>query len=314
MALWACIIGESGSRKTPGLRTVTRTMDRIEKDNRPLHISAAQKHQERVEWFKAEFKRWKKLCAAAIAEGNEPPAMPIDLVDPGAFIWPALYVSDCTAPRLARLCNVRPRGMLQIRDELAALFSSMKAAGSRALYLEAWVGERFVFERVDDRKSFVVEHLLVGLVGGFQPDKLARVFAGDEDGFYGRFLFGWPLAPSYAPLSSDIGEVDPDFQAVLQKLIWLPAEDENNEFAPRIVPISDDARAVFENYRKFVDRTKRSVEGRELQWLAKSETHVLRLAGTLSYLSWASMTSRSGLESITGGLLHRIIPDKVFAN
>jgi hypothetical protein len=35
MALWACIIGESGSRKTPGLRTVTRTMDRIEKDNRP---------------------------------------------------------------------------------------------------------------------------------------------------------------------------------------------------------------------------------------------------------------------------------------
>ncbi len=98
--------------------------------------------------------------------------LPIEAVDPGDFIHPSLYVADCTVPRLAKLCEVRPRGMMQIRDELAALFTSMKSAGSRPFYLECWNGDKFVVERVKDDRCFTVDNLLVGLIGGFQPDKL----------------------------------------------------------------------------------------------------------------------------------------------
>ena len=140
----------------------------------------------RVENAKAELKRWRKECAVAALKKLDPPGLPIEAVDVGDFIWPSLSVSDCTVPRLAKLCMVRPRGMLQIRDELAALFGGMKLTGSRPFYLEAWNGGRFVVERVAADGCFEVDNLLVGIVGGFQPDKIASAFAGDQDGLLRR--------------------------------------------------------------------------------------------------------------------------------
>lgn len=302
MTLWACVVGQSGDRKTPGLKVITRALDRIEAENAPTHLAASAKHLVHVEKAKLEMKKWRKACAEAIAKKIEPPRMPIEAVDPGDFIHPALYVADATVPRLAKLCQVRPRGMMQIRDELAALFTSMKSMGSRPFYLECWNGDKFVVERMKDDRSFTVDNLLVGLIGGFQPDKLARAFAGDEDGMYGRFLYGWPVTPDYVPLTDEVSEVDPEFQSLLTKLIRLPAEDEKGKFSPRTIPLSRGARAEFESYRRFVDQTKRGIEGREQQWLAKSETHVLRLAGTLTYLAWADSAPGAGLESIAAAL------------
>src|SRR5262249_27980542 len=69
--------------------------------------------------------------------------------------------------------------------------------------------------------------------------------------------------------------------------------------APRIIPLSHDAREEFESYRVFVDRVKRGLEGREQQWLVKSESQVLRLAGTLEYLDWASRDDQgTGFDTI----------------
>jgi hypothetical protein len=193
--------------------------------------------------------------------------------------------------------------MLQIRDELAGLLANIKQQPSaREFFLESWDGKKHIVERVDGDRSMVVPNLLVGVVGGFQPDKLARAFAGDEDGLYARFLYGWPLTPPYEPLTDAIAEVDPEFQALLTKLIRLPAEDSNGAFEPRIVPLSTEAREEFEGYRRFADQTKRGVEGREQQWLAKSETHLLRLAGVLAFLASADGLSVSSLEGITAAL------------
>jgi Protein of unknown function (DUF3987) len=194
--------------------------------------------------------------------------------------------------------------MIQIRDELSALFANTKqSSNTRSFYLEAWNGDKFVVERVNDDSSFTVDNLLVGVIGGFQPDRLARAFSGDEDGMYGRFLYGWPLTPTYSPLTDDISEVDPAFQNLLTKLIRLPAEDQEGKFTPRNIPLATVAREEFENYRRFVDQERRGIEGREQQWLAKSETHLLRLAGTLAYLSWAdALSDASGLESISAAL------------
>jgi hypothetical protein len=303
--LWASIIGESGSRKTPGSRAITRTLDQIEADNQPQHREAHAAHEARIEKAKAERNHWRKQCEEALNKTppQEPPPMPIEAVDPGDFIWPSIYVSDSTIQRLARLCIIRPRGMLQVRDELAGLMASIKQqTGGRAFYLEAWDGGKFVVERVDDKRTLVVPNLLVGVVGGFQPDKLSSAFRGDQDGLYARFLYGWPGTPKYASLTDIIQEVDPEFQNLVTKLIRLPAEDSAGEFRPRIVSLSVEARAKFEEYRQFVDRTKRGIEGRESEWLSKSETHTLRLAGTLEYLSWASVISAGGLESISASL------------
>jgi hypothetical protein len=69
--------------------------------------------------------------------------------------------------------------------------------------------------------SVTVDHLLVGVIGGFQPDKIARAFAGDEDGMYARFLYVWPLPPDYRPLTNVVSEVEPEFQSALIALVRL---------------------------------------------------------------------------------------------
>jgi hypothetical protein len=320
LTLWTCVIGASGDRKTPGLRVLTRALDKIEEENQPQYVAARVKHLARIEKAKAEMKEWRSKAKDLIANKKEPPRMPIEAYDPGDFVFPAIYVSDSTVQRLARLCATKPRGMLQVRDELTALFSGLTSASSRAFYLEAWNGGKFIVERVDRYRIFTVKNLLIGLTGGFQPDRLARAFDGDQDGLYGRFLFGWPATPRYVPLTDSISEIDPEFQALLMKLIRLPTdilEDHRDSpalpnditgamteenFVPRTIPLSLESREVFEDYRRFVDRTKRSTEGREQQWLAKSETHALRLAGVLAYLDWADASSGGGMESISAGL------------
>jgi hypothetical protein len=295
--IWACIVGQSGDRKTPGLRVILRALDRIEEENSPQQREAEHAHQVRAEKAKAVLKAWRKACHEALSAKppREPPPMPSEAVDPGNFIYPSLYVQDSTIQRLAKLCEVRPRGMMQIRDELSGLFAGMaRQSGARGFFLECWNGEKHIVERVDTKRSLTVPNLLVGVIGGFQPDKLARAFSGDEDGMYARFLFGWPATPAYAPLSDAIGEVDPVFQGVLTKLIRLPDEDARGQFAPRIIPLSRDARDRFEDYRVWVDGVKRGLDGREQQWLVKSESQVLRLASTLTYLDWASLGDESG--------------------
>ncbi len=122
--------------------------------------------------------------------------------------------------------------MMLIRDELSGLFANMgrySGGSDRPFWLEAWNGGRHVVERVSG--SIVVDHLLVGVIGGFQPDKLARAFAGDEDGMYGRFLYAWPAAPDYRPLTNEAAEVEPELQSALTALIRLPSEDDDGVFA-----------------------------------------------------------------------------------
>jgi Protein of unknown function (DUF3987) len=157
LTLWTCVVAQSGDRKTPGLKVLLRALDRIEKENPPQNREAHRAHQMRAQVAKEAMKRWRKACHEAVNANppRAPPPMPIDAVDVGDFIWPALYVQDATIQRLAKLCEARPRGMMQIRDELSGLFASMlRQPGARPFYLEAW---RHVVERVDNKRSLTVQ-------------------------------------------------------------------------------------------------------------------------------------------------------------
>jgi Protein of unknown function (DUF3987) len=61
----------------------------------------------------------------------------------------------------------------------------------REFWLEAWNGKHFIVERMG-RPPVAIDHLLIGITGGLQPDKLVRSFQGDDDGMYARVLFSWP--------------------------------------------------------------------------------------------------------------------------
>jgi len=299
--LWTCVVAASGDRKTPGLNVTKRALDLIEKTNASDISAKRLAHETNAQLAKEAHKKWRQERDTALKANQQPPQMPSDAVDPGNFIEPRIYATDSTIERLAALLQAKPRGMLLFRDELSGLFTNMRrySGGSdRPFWLEAWNGERHVVERVS--RSITISHLLVGVVGAIQPDKLARAFAGDDDGMSGRFLYAWPSAPEYRPLTNDAAEVEPRLQNALTALIKLPSEDAEGRFMAQSVRLSDEAIAAFEEFRRWAHETKRELDGHERQWFAKGESVVLRLAGTLTYMAWAMALGAHSARGLAG--------------
>ena len=212
--------------------------------------------------------------------------MPASAVDPGEFVPPKLYVSDATIERMAVLLQSNPRGMLRLSDELSSLFLNMSrysGGQDNEFWLEAWNGNSYLVERMG-RPPITVEHLLVGVVGGLQPDKLSRSFIGDQDGMYARICFSWPSEPPYRPLTDDAAEIEPEVVNALLRLIKLPCEA---DVFGKQVPLSAAARERFEQLRQFLHAGRDALDGREREWWSKVQANVLRLAGTLCFLDWA---------------------------
>jgi Protein of unknown function (DUF3987) len=300
--LWAGVVGFSGSGKTPGLDVTKNTLAKIERDRRARTENLRREHDSNAERARASYRAWKENVKDAVEKGLPAPPMPDDANVPDDFVAPRLYLSNSTIERIAVLLQARPRGMLMLCDELAGLFlnlSRYSGGTDRPFWLECWNGGHYVVERMG-RPALAIDHLLVGLVGGFQPDKLARSFQGDADGLYARMLFSWPPEPSYQALTDDTEEVEPEFENTLVRLIDLSAE-EGDELIITPVPLSAGARESFECFRALVCRERAALDGREREWWAKAQAQVLRLAGTLAYLDWARRTAdkQSSLPSPT---------------
>jgi hypothetical protein len=291
LTLWTAVVGYSGTGKTPGLEVITRALSNIERqpEYRKKVADQRRKHETAAEQAKAEHKKWKDEVQHAVENGEPVPEMPEAAQSLGEFIEPRVHLSDTSIERLAVLLQVRPRGMLLIRDELAGLFLNMgrySRGQDDEFWLEAWNGRPFIVER-QGRPAVHVSHLLVGITGGFQPDKLARSFKGDNDGKYARILFGWPDEPAFRELTNDVSEEEPDLINVLVRISTIVTEDENGMFVPRVIELSGDAVKEFEKFRRDVHLGKNLLSGREREWWAKGPANVLRIAGTLSYLGWS---------------------------
>lgn len=288
ITLWTSVLGFSGSGKTPGLDVTLRALNEIERDRKVKHAELRRAHELRAETAKAAKKKWKKEVEEAAENGRPAPEMPPEAVEPGEFVTPRLSVTNATIERLPALLGARPSGIAAIYDELAGLFLNMARysnGSDREFWLQAWNGQRQVVER-QGRPADEIDHLLVGVTGGFQPDKLAASFKGDCDGMYARMLFGWPTEPAYQPLANDVDEVDPTFQNALARLADLP-ETEDDHLVKRSLWLADEAIEEFEQFRKFVYERREGLDGREREWFAKGPGQVLRLAGTLCLLDWA---------------------------
>jgi hypothetical protein len=281
------VVGFSGTGKTPGIDTIKRPLSQIERERKNDIAELRRKHDAKAEQAKAARKRWQKQIEEAAETKQPTPEMPADADDPGKFIVPRLHISDGTIERFSELLTARPQGVLRLTDELSAMFMNMSrysGGQDNEFWLESWNGGAYNVERIG--RNLQIDHLLIGIVGGMQPDKLAQAFEGAADGMYARILFGWPPEPEFNCLSDDAEEIDPKIYNALVRLDRL-AEFEDGKLVIRDIPLSAEAREEFERFRRFVHDQKDALEGREREWWAKATAHVLRLAITLCLFAWA---------------------------
>ena len=289
LSVWCALVGFSGTGKTPGIGVTKRALTEIERNRKDKLSALEREHETRAEAAKAAHKKWLKDVEEAIVAGLPPPPMPPSAGKIGPFVAPRIYVTDLTIERIAVLLQARPAGLQVIADELAGLFANMSrySSGSdREFWLEAWNGRSHTVERMG-RPAVMLDHLLVGITGGLQPDKLIRAFEGDDDGMYARICFAWSSEAEYRPLSNETSEFEPELINAFEKLVCLGNANSDGTFVSHAVPLSPTALRVFENFRQFLHSGKDQLDGREREWWAKGATQVLRLAGTLAFLSWA---------------------------
>ena len=111
--LWAALVGESGTTKTPPFKAVMRPIRNLQGKALQLHAEEMQDHKAATLRHERDLARWKR------AKGDDdPPEAP---EQPKAVRY---IVSDTTVEALAPLLLENSRGLLLARDELAGWIGS----------------------------------------------------------------------------------------------------------------------------------------------------------------------------------------------
>lgn len=286
-ALFGALVGRPSSGKSPGLDVTTNFLSQLEIE---LNIDwDVRRRQYKRDLAAAKERRasWEGDVGLAIKRSVPPPDMPADAEDPDPPQRYRLFSTDPTIEKAARLAHGNPRGMLLVRDELAGWVGGMdrysRGNGSdRAFWLQAYNGRHWTPDRIKDGdREIIVRHLLWGVCGGIQPDRIAsQLLAGDDDGLTARFVYSWP-----APIPPRQPNRAPDHTlalTALRRLIdlpWQPAE-------PHILPFTDAAAAALQAFREEAADLEDGASGMYLSWIGKLPGFCLRLAVIIQHLAW----------------------------
>ncbi|MDP3264026.1 MAG: DUF3987 domain-containing protein [Tabrizicola sp.] len=289
--IWAMCIGLPSAGKSPAIDAALQPLRKVERPLREAAEAQRMAWNEKAELAKLADATWKEVARAAIKEGKTPPDRPTGCdAGPPPHV-PRLVVNDGTIERLGAILAQQPRGTLQMRDELAGWLEGMQrysgGGSDRPFWLEAFGGRGFTVERMG-RDPLTIDRLLIGVLGGIQPDRLkSLLFKSDDDGLLARFL---PIWPEPAPIRRPQALVDEALmEAALGRLLTLDLlTDEAGVSRPWFIPFTEDARALMDDFRAAVRSWEAGAEGLLLSFLGKLPGLTARLALVLAYLDWAA--------------------------
>jgi len=238
-----------------------------------------------VELAKAADEHWKDEVRAAEKRGGPAPLPPIAAAGPEPQS-PRLRQNDVTIERVAMLlATAAPKGLLIVRDELTGWIDSMAAynPAGRGFWVEAYGGRPYRVERVKHPEPIVIPRLAVAMYGTTQPDKLALLMRGADDGLLARILWVWP-----DPIAFRLGLRAPDAAWATEALDRLRKLDlqPGDPPTPIMVPLTDKARAMIESFGGEMQQRQANAGGLLRSAIGKARGQALRLALVLEYLRW----------------------------
>ena len=288
--LWTMLIGLPSAGKSPAMDAVLKPLRDAEKPLRDAASAETAQWLEQVEIAKLADSAWKEAAKSIIREGGTPPDRPKE-ADPGVKPHiPRLVVNDSTVEQMGVILANQPRGILQMRDELAGWLMSMqryKSGGNdRPFWLEAYGGRGYTFERVS-RDALTIERLTIAVIGGIQQDRLkSLLFNADDDGLIARFIPIWPeLAPLQRPGRwSDEGLMTRIIEKLLTLTLFTGPDD---QLRPWFVGFSEEARNIMDEFRLKVRKWEAQADGLMLSFIGKLPGLSARLSLVFAYLAWA---------------------------
>jgi len=199
--LFGGVVGDPSSKKTPGINTALRFLDRLEARGAERHAAAMKVYEAEL----AAFEAWQSAIQSAMKKAaggkGDGAKMEIAVADLQGLIPPdeprqrRFKTNDGTVAKIGDILVGSPTGLMVFRDELIGLLASWEREGNegdRAFYLEAFNGTGgFNIDRVV-RGSQFIPTLCLSVFGGIQPDLLERYLSNivnsmDNDGRIQRF-------------------------------------------------------------------------------------------------------------------------------
>jgi hypothetical protein len=287
--LWIGAVGDPSSGKSPG---ADPTLDILRSIETVLAADFEATHREWAtarESAKCQRSQWERDVKDAAKAAKPAPILPPTAVEPPEPVRPRLMVADATPEAMGRLLAAHDKGLLFFRDELAGWYCGFgRYSGSgadRAFWTEAYGGRQFTIDRMKHPLPVIIPRLSVGVLGGVQPDRLAELLQGPDDGLVARFLWLWPdKVPPRRP--TRCADVDAAL-AAFRRLAELPLVPGHGDERPRpfICPLEDDAAELFDEWRR--EHAAAEVSGMLASAFGKAPGHVIRLALVLEHLWWA---------------------------
>lgn len=297
--LWAALVGNPSSGKSPAIDPAIELIRKIEAEDAEGHVEALRQFDADKIAAKYKYDEWEKDVKAAAKEGYPPPLKPEAAMEPLRPARPRLRVSDATPEALMNVIAAQPKGVMMTRDELAGWLGSFNRysggeGGDRAFWLEAWGGRSYVIDRVKNGEPVTIPHLSVSVLGGIQPDKLAStLLKGDDDGLTARFIYFWP-DPVPLERPDDLLEGIDALKAFKGLHGLEMGMDEQGSPTPITARLTEEAADFFQDWR--VQHRDNEPEGALLSWWGKMPGVCLRLAITFEGL-WNAPDGK-GLDQI----------------
>jgi hypothetical protein len=245
--LWSVIVGESGTSKSPALRSVLEHVRGRERRLREEHAVERRDYEHAVETYEKERSAWRGDKKAT----TDPPERPVEPASRRAL------VSDVTVEALAAKLADNPRGLLLARDELSGWLNGLdryanKSGGGsdEAFYLSCYNAEpHAVDRRTGDRREIYVPQAALWVCGSIQPTILARALGRErrESGLLARLLL---VAPPARPAKWSEAEVSfvvrQSLHDVLDRLYELESDtDAEGRPESRLVRLNAEAKRAY---------------------------------------------------------------------
>jgi hypothetical protein len=198
--IWAGLIGDPSTKKTPIIREVERPLRKIDTELFRQYLAALAR-------YNALDKDEKK--------GAEPPPQV------------RVRLEDTTIEAAQEVLKDSYGGVLLSQDELSGFFGSMDkynshrgAAKDRGFWLQGWNGGNYAFNRIG-RGVGLIPNLSVSLLGGIQPDLIRKLAADAHDDGMLQRMFPIILRPATVGTDEPIPPEADDYARVIDRLYQL---------------------------------------------------------------------------------------------
>lgn len=280
--VWAAIIGESGTTKSPALDAVLDPLHRAQREMDRQHKAANQEHLQVVAAYEADFAAWK---GTGRKKGEPPPEKPAEPT------CQRIIVNDTTVEALAVVLHENEHGVVLVRDELAGMLLSLNqyksGKGADAQNFLSMHGARPI--RIDRkgstanaRKTIAVDRAAVSILGGIQPMILQQCLHGEhtQDGLAARFLFAAPPAKTKSWTEAELSEAERVKLAELyRRLLALNGDvDDQGEPTPCVLPLTESGKATWISFYNQHAGEQAQLQGALASAYSKLEGGAARLA------------------------------------